>query len=551
MRRRDALDPVIEALRTTLSDRDLARLVASWFATSAGKWAFLVTNLVIAYQLGGPVAVGILGLARYIPPTIVAPLAGLPTVRWAPDAVLVATSAMRALCVAAAIGVVALGAPLPLLFAAVALEAGVGAFTRPLTMALLPCVARTPAQLVAANVATMGAEGLGTFVGPAIAGVLLATIGPTGSLFAVLAIYALGVAAIANLRVQVVGRSDASLAAVRRQVTAGVHAVMTVPGPRLVVSGLGLQTVVRGLLTVLTVVAAVELLGMGEPGVGAMHAAMGAGGVVGALLAITLTGRRQLGPVFTVALAAWGAPIVVIGLVAAPIAALGALVAIGVSNAILDVAGYTVIQRTTPNQSRVAVMGLLDSVANAGVALGGIIAPVLLAAFGIQGALVATGFILPITAVVLWPAMRHLDDSVVVDERQADLLRGVPLFAPLSLATIEHLASELTPVEFADGAWLMREGEAGDRYYLVASGELEVTRTGSHRARVGAGEGVGEIALLDAVPRTASVRAIGQVQAYALERDAFLEAVTGHAVSYRAARTVADGYLASMAEGTA
>ncbi len=540
--------PAVAALRTTLEDPDLRRLTIAWFTVIAGKWAFLVSTLVAAYEAGGTVAVGLLGLARFLVPTLTSPFAGLPTVRWQPEAVLRTVNAIRTVAIGLAVVVVALDLPIQLLFLVVAIEAGVGAFSRPLHMALLPAVARTPTQLIAANVTSSAAEGLGTFVGPAMAGLLLVASGPLGTTLAVFAIYAVGVSAIASLHVPAVGRSDTSARAVLGQLSAGVRALAALPGPRFIVLGLGLQTFVRGLLTVLVVVAAIELLGMGEPGVGALNAAMGLGGLLGAVVAIALTGRERLSPAFLLALAGWGAPIAVIGLVVHPLVALGALFAVGVSNALIDVSGFTLIQRMTPNASRISVLGLIDSVANGGVAIGGIVAPVLIEVLGIRDALIASGLILPIVAILFSPVLRGMPEGGVGGARRVELIRGDPLFAPLSLATVEHLAAALSPVAFDDGAWLMREGQPGTDYILIDTGSAEVSQGGQVLRTLGPGSGAGEIALMREVPRTASIRAVGPVTAFSLGRADFLEAVTGHVASRAVATSRVDARLAADTE---
>ncbi len=544
----DGSNTAVDAFRMTLDDPALRRLTVAWFAVNAGKWAFLVTTLVGAYEAGGAVAVGILGLARFVLPTLIAPFAGVPTVRWRPEAVLRAVIAIRTASIVLAIGVAALDLPVLLLYVVVALEASVGAFGRPLHMALLPAVARTPGQLIAANVTSSAAEGLGTFVGPALAGLLLVSTGPTGATIAVFVIYMIGVAAIARLDVPAVGRSDMSPSAVLGQLSAGVRALVDLPGPRLIVLGLGLQTLVRGLLTVLVVVAAIELLGMGEPGVGALNAALGLGGLGGAVVAIALTGRERLSPAFGLAMAGWGAPIAVIGLLVHPLVALVAMLAVGVSNALIDVSGFTLIQRTTPNASRIAVLGLIDSVANGGVAVGGVVASVLVEGLGIRGALIVSGLILPIGAVLFTPALRRMDEGGTGGARRAELVHGDPLFAPLSLATVEHLAASLVPVAFADGEWVMREGEPGLVYVIIDAGTVEVTRAGQTLRTIGPGNGIGEIALMQHVPRTASVRAVGPVIAFSLDRTSFLEAVTGHAGSRAAATSQVQARLTADTE---
>ena len=548
-RRPARLDLALSAMRTALAEPSIRRLTIAWFWVMAGKWALLVATLVIAYDLGGPVAVGVLGLVRYLTPAITAPLAGLPASRWSLETVLRTTNLARTIAAAGALIVVASQAPFAALALMVAIEAGVGAFTRPVHMGLLPACGRTPEQLIASNVTSSGAESLGMFVGPAIAGVLIVAGGPVWALAAVVLIYVVGVVALVGLRVPTVGRraEPASVAAVIRDISAGVRVAATTPGPRLVIVGFALQTFVRGLLTVLVVVAAIELLGLGEGGVGTLNAAMGLGGLVGAAVAIGLAGRPRLGPAFTLALAAWGAPIALMGALVDPLVAVVAMATIGISNSILDVAGYTLAQRTTPNRSRVAFLGLLDGVANLGPAIGGIVAPILIATIGTPGALVVAGAILPIAALIEWPAVRRLDEGGPVAARRVALLRRQPLFAPLSLATVEHLAASLVPVRFKDGEPLIIEGDVGDRYLLIDDGRVDVLQGDLVLRSMEAGAGVGEIALIRDVPRTASVVARGRVGAYSLDRASFLEAVTGVGASDAAASAIADDHLAADA----
>ena len=541
------LDPAVGALRTALAERSIRRLIAAWAASNAGQYALLVINLVVAYDLGGAVGVSLFGLARYLTPTILAPFVGIPVARWPAEAVLRGTNTLRAIAVVGLLAIVVTEAPLWLLMVVVAIEASAGAFTRPLHMALLPAVAQTPEQLIGANVTSGAAEGLGTFAGPALASILLVASGPAGALGAVVAIDLISVASIAGLHVPTVGRRDrpTSARAALVDLTEGARAVASIPGVRLVISALGLQTFVRGLLTVLIVVTSIELLGLGEAGVGTLNAMIGLGGLLGAMVAITLAGRARLGPPFAIALAGWGAPIAVMGFIVDPAVAMVAMVAVGISNAVLDVAGFTLVQRMTPNAARVAVLGLIDSAANGGPALGGLIAPLLIATVGTQVALVVAGSILPVAAVLAWTRLRHLDEGGAATARRVQLLRSQPLFAPLSLVTIEHLAGALQPVTFQAGAILMREGDYGDRYLLIDTGQADVSRFGELIGRIGSGDGAGEIALVHDVPRTATVRAVTVVGAFALDRGDFLEAVAGHTVSARSAHALVHERLAA------
>jgi hypothetical protein len=543
-RMRAVIGPSFAAIRSTIADPGLRRLLIAWLASVAGKAAFVVVTFVVAYEAGGAAAVGVLGLAQFLPQMLIAPLAGLPVARWRPEVVLRAALAIRTLAIVAAVGAMAADLPLWVLIAIVVVEAGVSAIHRPIQMSMLPAVARTPEQLVGANVGSSAAEGLGTFIGPAVVGLLLVVSGPVVATVSVVVIYALGLLSIATLEVPAVGREPASARAVLGQLSAGFRTTARTPGLRVLIAALGFQTLTRGLLNVLIVVASVELLGMGDAGVGTLNAAIGLGGLIGALLATILASGRRLGPPFLVALAGWGVPIAVVGIVIDPVVAIVAMAAVGLSNAVLDVAAFTLLQRLTPNRSRVAVLGLVELIANGGIALGGVLAPFLIDAVGIEMALVVTGAILPAVAVVCTPFLGDIDEGGVVDPRRAELLRADPLFCPLPLATIEHLATSMRPFDADDGSWLIRQGERGDEYFLPETGGLEIWQDGQVVPAQRPGRGVGEIALLRDVPRTASVMAIGQVHGFVLDRAAFLEAVTGHPMGRAAA---AEGLAERMA----
>ena len=536
-----------EVIRAALHDPDLRRLQTSWMAVNAGQWAYLVTNLVVAYDAGGPAATGLLGVASFIAPTVVSPFAGVPAARWRPERVLATVTALRVLAVALTVGLIALDGPIWLLVPLVLVESGAGAIGRSLQIGLQPLLARSPAELVAANVAAGTAEGLGTFAGPALSGLLLTLVGPLGSYLGVLAVYALAVAALAGMHVPPTRRGVAP--SVRRELAAGIRAVRRSPSTLLVLSSLDIQAGVRGALLVLTVVAAIELFGMGDAGVGALNAAFGAGGVIGAIGAVALAGQARLAPWFTVALAGWGLPIVFLGLITSPAVALGLMLVIGASNAILDVAGFTLLQRTTPNADRIAVLGLLISAAGATMAIGGFLAPILVDTLGIEGALVATGLVLPILAVVTWPGVRNADRAAVVDTSRLNRIREDPLFAPLSMAIVEQLSEQLVPVTFDTGDELIHEGDTGDRYFLLERGRVVVSQGGRPMREQGPGESIGEIALLFDVPRTASVEALEPVEALTLSRDDFLGTLCGQSVSRRIADSIVMERLATRPTG--
>lgn len=541
--RRDRLTAETAAIRAVLANRDIARLQLGWLAANATTYAFLVVTLVVAYDAGGAFTAGLLGVVRFLPPTLVAPFAGLPAARWRADRVLLIVSVIRMAAIGLTAVILLAGWPIWLLFVVVATEATFSGLTRPLHMSLLPWLARTPGELVASNIASSAAEALGTLVGPAIAGILLAASSAVGATAATTVMIAVTVLAVASVRVPTM-RSRRPAQPFNRSATAGLRAFVRYPAVRFTLIGLGLQVMVRGMLTVLLVVTAIERLGMGEPGVGTLNAAIGAGGFLGAIAALSLTRRSRFADTYAIALSMWGLPIAALGILTDPLLAVGMLAIVGMSNAILDVAGFTLIQRGTPNDERVAVMGLIDGLAAGMSAIGGLLASGLLALVGLPTALLLSGALLPVSAVAILASLRRAEARLDSHEAEAQVLRADPLLRLLSLSVVEELAAVIRPVRFEDGEILMREGDPGDQYVIIADGEVVVSQAGHPMHRVGAGRGVGEIALLRKVPRTATVTATGPVEGYSLDCDAFLSAVTGHVGARAAADEIIDDHLA-------
>jgi CRP-like cAMP-binding protein len=175
-----------------------------------------------------------------------------------------------------------------------------------------------------------------------------------------------------------------------------------------------------------------------------------------------------------------------------------------------------------------------------------VLAPLLIAAFGIRGALVTTALVVPAVALARRRAVLGLDARAVVPERELRALRDVDLFAPLPLATVETLALRAVPRVVLGDERILRAGDVGDRFYVIADGDVEV-QAGATIRHEGPGEYFGEIALLRDLPRTATVVAVTDGLLYALSREDFLRAVTGHARSAGAARSVTEARMRASA----
>jgi MFS family permease len=533
------------AVRDVLRNGAIRRIEIAWTAGTAADGAFLVVLLVVAYDAGGALAAGLLGAIRVVPWIVFAPLAPRLVVRFRGDRVLEAINAVRSVGAIATAVVVAMDLPMELTYVLAAVVAGAGSLVRPIQTALLPAFARSPRELVAANVASSLGEGLGTFLGPLLAGILVATTGSVAASVLVSAAFAAAAAALMGIRFERAadarGQDDMERAA-RPRLSEAPGVLRRYPTALLIASDFAAQCLVRGVLITLIVVGSIELLDMGDTGVGILTAALGLGGLAGAAGALGLKGGSGLGRVYVVALACWGAPLVLIGAVPVAAIAVAALFATGFSNAVLDVSGFTLMQRGVRNENRVTVFAAAESMWGSGLLVGSLLAPALVALLGARGAFVAAGAILPVLALLTSrPIVRGTRD-VAHTEAQLALLRLNALFAPLPLTALDRLAEGMEPISFTRGEVVMRKGDPGDHYLLIAEGEVDVSDDDRHLRTCRPGEGVGEIALLRSVPRTATVSARTDVTAYLIGAPAFIAAVSGHAAA-AAAEAVATARL--------
>jgi hypothetical protein len=236
------------------------------------------------------------------------------------------------------------------------------------------------------------------------------------------------------------------------------------------------------------------------------------------------------------------------GIAAVP-GAVGCLVLLAVAGSArttFDVAGRTLLQRVARPDFLARVFGLLEGFQMAALAAGSLLAPLLVSIGGASFAFVCVGAILPLAAFAAGRQLLDIDRHATVPVVEVALLRSMPLFAPLPPPTLESLARALVPQLVASGVEVIRQGDDGDRFYVIADGEVEILADGRVVATRGRGEGFGEIALIYDVPRTATVRARRDTRLYSLEREAFLLAVTGHTTSQRAAHDLAAVRLAEL-----
>jgi len=524
-------------------NRALLRILAAYTLFTLIEYSVWLGVLVYAYSHGGATVAGLVAIAQLIPAAVAAPFTAAIADRRSPVLLLAGGYLAQALLMAAA--VVAVAAGTPVVVYAVAVIAGVAVTgTRPAQATLIPSVAVTPDQLTAANVLVGWVEAAGFAAAGLLAGALIA-LGGVATVFAVCAGLGLGAAMlVARLRAVTFAPPSERTTTALAGLAETVRLTASRPRLRLMLGLLTAQAVVAGALDLLIVILAVSVLGLSHAWVGYLNFVYGLGAVVAATLSVVLIGRRLGVPILSAALLlsiAIAALAFDVGLAVT----IALLVVAGASHTLLDVSNRILLQRSVPAQLMGQVFGILEGLQEAGWALGALLVPLLVYLGGSRLALLGVAAVLPLAAAVGGRGLFNLDAGAPVPVVEIALLRSQPLFAELPGPAIEALAASLTPVELPAGSVLIRQGDPGDAYYAIAAGELDVQQDGRFLRRCGRGEGIGEIALLHSIPRTATVIAHSAATVYQLNREPFLTTVLGHASTHREAHRIASARLAA------
>jgi len=543
-----ALTPVARALRLVWRNRDLRLIQVSWAAYITAEQGLEIALVVFAYDHGGIAAAGLLAAARSAASAATAPFtAGLGD-RLERRRVLVGAAVLTAATVAAmGAAASALGSPWPVYLLALAAAVVIPVY-RPVQAALLPRVADTPSQLTAANVVVSMLEGVGNLAGPAMAGTLILMSGAAEA-FWLLSLLALATAlVVARVTSPAVEIAPPTVSR-GRQLLAGFSTVASNADVRVLMATFGMSMLVWGaFFQVLVVAVAVQRLGAGQGGAGLLASAAGIGAILGAIGSAGLVGRAHLVPAMAAGLVAWSAALVALAVTTAPVVAYAMVIVTGTGLVLMDVVTFTLLQRAADDRVLARVFGVLESLMRAAIGVGAVAVVAVASVASLSTTLVLVGLLQPIGLMVAWRGLRRVDRLAAADPARLRLLRRVELFSFLAPAALERVAGHLQRVDAEAGEVLMRQGDRGDRVYLVAEGSVEVIRDGFHVADRGPGAVVGEIALLRDVPRTATVRVADPAQLYALDREEFLQIVAGDSALAGEADAMADARLTELGE---
>ena len=549
---------VVAVLRSASSNPALRRIGFSYALFGMAELGIWIALLIYAYGHGGTSAGTTMVLVQLVPCIVLGPFLGAFADRHSAHHVLCWGYAFQAVAMGGVAAAIGLGAPIIVVFALAPLTALGLSATRPAQAAVLPAVVQTADELTAANVMSGWTFGAASLVGPAVAGVLIAWHGAGAAVAAAAAMSMASLLLVVGLRTVPVadgaeagpagdGREQgwlhSGLVDLRGETRANLRAIVRNRPLRVLLSLHAFYFVLIGAVDLLCVVLAASYLHMGPGGAGYLNAAFGAGALLAGFVTAFLVGRRHLKNTLVLSLMlAVGA----LGLISAnsrvaPVVIL--LAAVGLSGAVFDVTGRTLLQRSAPADAIAGLFSILEALMDLGLVLGTVLVQVATAAGGFRAALLAPAVIAVCLVAGLWRRLGKLDEAATVPQVEIRLLRSISIFAALPPPALEGIARELEPVSVAAGSTVFHEGDRGDRYYAVAAGSLAIARSGVVVKTVSRGEGFGEIALIRDVPRQATVEAVTDASLYSLQKDLFLQTVTGHPASALAAGSIIAGHL--------
>jgi MFS family permease len=540
------------SLRSVFVNRNLRRMQLAFTGSLIGNWAYSTAVSVWAYGVGGPKAVGIFIALRLGVMAIATPFVSTFADKYPRKRVMIYSDLYCAILIAAATGCLYAGTPaLPIFVLAILTSFGGSSF-RAAQGAITPQLANTTEELTASNGTASTLESLAIFVGPAIGAGLLAIADVEVVFLLNVASFLWSMFMVSGIRVEnaaedTAAKSDSEpvLAEVEEEIetffstiSAGFRTIGRDKDLLITVIQGSAQTVIAGATAVIPLVMAVEILHTGAKGVGLLDSASGLAAILGGVFAIARATKHKLGQDLTVGVLLWSVPLVLVTIWPSPVAAFAVMAFLGFANPLVDVNVFTVIQRLTPDAVLGRVFGAFETCLIATMALGSAIAPVLLHLWGLRATMAVMGLTIGAIALAGLPRMRQLDRRL---EAPAGLpvLQAIPMFAPLKAVTLDALARALERVDITTGDVVVHEGDESDRFFIIESGLVRVTASDGHLLREeGPGDYFGEIGLLRDVPRTATITAAADTVLLALDRDEFLDAVTGQGEARRLAEDV-------------
>jgi len=534
-------DSAKESLRSVLRNPNLRRIQLAFGGSLIGDWAYGTAIAVWAFQESGAKGVGLFMAARFIGAAIAGPVGATIADRMPRRTFMMATDLIRAALTTITAIVIMVDGPNLFVYAVAVVTAMVGAPFRSAQAGLIPQLVDTPGELTASNAVAANIENVVTFMGPAIGALMIGAFDVAPVVWLNVGSFLWSFLLVAGVKVRAPaeptsGSEGEPGEGMLREMTAGFAYLGKDPDLRAVALLTASQTLIWGSLAVFMVVIAARDFGDAAD-LGWLQGAMGVGTMIGGVMILSRVAKGKLAEDMVIGVLGWSIPVISLAVFPSPITAIAALVVIGIADPWVNLGLETIPQRLAPPHAISRVYAAVESVAIAAIAVGSLIAPLLIHLFGVNASLIGLGVLVTAYAVSTLPRLRKLDQRLTEPEGLA-ALRTIGIFEPLQPAVLEEMAHNLEAVLVPAGQAVVREGDVADRFYVIAEGEVEVSHGDQVIRRETAGDFFGEIGLLRNVPRTATVTAVTDVKPWALDRADFLGAVTGTGAARVAAEDV-------------
>jgi MFS family permease len=528
--------------RSLFGIRDYRLLFAGLVTSQSGSWAYNVALVVYVFNAThSPAWVAAASMARFLSALLSSAFGGVVADRVERVRLMVTLDTIAMVVQAGLAAAAALNAPALLIIVLATLTSVTTASYDPTARATIPAVVGEE-HLAAANSVQAAVENLTIIIGPAIGGLLL-VVGPAPLVFAInAATFGFSALVVSRIRARSVpgDATEGGTLGPIQQMGVGIKAFFS-SSTVVVLAGFSIvASFLYGTDTVLFVVLSKQQLGTGSEGYGYLLAALGVGGLVMAPFMNRISGMRRLGTIIVAALTVYGLPTALLAVVHSPVLAFALEAVRGGGTLVVDVLAITALQRAVAPDVVARVFGVFFALVLSAIALGALLMPILLGAFGLTSTLLIVGFSIPALSLLSYPKVRQVDRQAVGQlaaiEPRIAVMQRLDILGGASRATLERLALSAVEETVPARQVIIQEGDEADDFFVLVGGEAEVIAAGEAGVAQMLGtltppNYFGEIGLLARRPRTATVRAVTECSLYRIRGDEFVDALTAASLS--------------------
>jgi MFS family permease len=516
-------------LLAVIRNRNLALLLSGRIVSTTGDWFYSIalSVAIYGYSHGNTVYVGLLWIVRLIPSLVFGPIAGALADRMGYRKAMIVADLGRGL-ITAVLALTLHQSDWPIIYPLAFTFTTFGNLFAPASVAIVPSLVKSASERLAANAAFMEVDSLAMIVGSAVGGVIaeqgliVQMLWIQTATFVVSLITLWSVSSRATALVADEEPSDTDLADEQMGIVAGFRFLATRPLLIFAALIMAVPELASGANIVWIVPYSEHVLHLGNGGVGYLYAALGIGSLVGGFVAALLGSSVRLDLLLAGSVAVGGAALALFGAWHVAAAALGLILIVGLAETLEFAAFETLLQQAVPENMIGQASGSMESLFSNMMLIGTILSGPLVIWPGLTSSLIVLGVITVMMCGGGWAYLR----SRTAGQPEPAVLAQIPAFAGLSLGVREWAIRRMLREQFPQGAVIIRQGDEGDKFYTIAKGQVRVEVASNGRGmttELGPGSFFGEIALLQDVPRTATVGALVPVTLYSMSREDFEE----------------------------